>query len=408
MLLAFFNGNFFGPVDRKAFMCVFIRSFALGFAVYWGAIGTSQAGGIFALANPADNGQTLQGYVAARAFGASDHARLLELSAVDPVRYAPRAGNNVSLASASVETGVQWQGYRLAAVSRSDAYLSASRDTVDLINQYANALGYDNPRKYAVAYQIRAFEADGLKFSRSLQFDAIGGGNLKAGLGVSYLRGRSLKLENIKGQAVTLNTKDFDAALTQSISSTWLDTQNLSQFNAPFGRQERFSGDGYAVDAGVTWLHLATGMRMELAIADLFGEMRWNNIPTNVATLSTATKSYDANGFVQYDPTTTRTSSYKSVSMTLEPKVYLGAGIPWKQMMLKAGTSYSQGEWLPQLGIERRLPSGWTLGADIETRFSTLGVSLSCSWLQLKLRTDDLNLSQAKALGISLQSHMPF
>lgn len=395
-------------MDRNVFMHALIRFVVIVLYLYWVVIGTSHAGGVLAISNPAKNGQTLQGYIAADAFFGSDHVKLLDLSAIDPVRYAPRAGKNVALASASVETGVQWQGYRLAAISRGDAFLTASRDTVDLVNQYTNALGYDSPRTYAVEYQVRAFEADGLKFSKSLQFDQIGDWIVRAGMGMSYLRGKSLKLEAINGQAVTLNTKDFDAALTQSISSTSLNTQNLSSFNAPFGRFERFSGDGYAIDAGATWLHRGSGMQVELAIADLLGEMRWNGVPTNLATLSTATKSYDANGFVQYDPTTTRTSSYKSVSMALEPKVYWGAGIPWKQMMIKVGTSYTQGEWLPQLGIERHLQSGWTLGADLETRFSTLGVSLSGSWLQLKLRTDDINLSKARGMGLSLQARLHF
>ncbi len=395
-------------MDRNVLMHALTRFVAIVLYLYWVVIGTSHAGGVLSISNPAKNGHPLQGYIAADAFFGSDHVKLLDLSAIDPVRYAPHAGKNVALASANVEMGVQWQGYRLAAISRGDAFLTANRDTVDLVNQYTNALGYDSLRTYAVEYQVRAFEADGLKLSKSLQFDQIGDWTLKAGMGMSYLRGKSLKLEAINGQAATLNTKDFDAALTQSISSTSLNTQNLSSFNAPFGRFERFSGDGYAIDAGAIWLHRGTGIQVEFAIADLLGEMRWNGVPTNLATLSTATKSYDSNGFVQYDPTTIRTSSYKSVSMALEPKSFLGVGIPWKQMMIKAGTNYTQGEWLPQIGIEHHLQRSWTLGADLETRFSTLGVSVSCSWLQIKLRTDDVNLSKAKATGLSLQARLNF
>ena len=269
-------------------------------------------------------------------------------------------------------------------------------------------MGYDNPRNYAVDYQVRGFDADGLKLSKSLPLVSIGGWTVKAGLGVSYLRGKSLKLENINGQAVTLNAKDFDATLTQSISSTSLDTRNLGDFNAPFGTLLRFSGDGYAVDAGALWVHSATGTQIELVVADLLGEMRWNNVPTNTATLTTATKSYDANGFVQYDPTTLRTSSYKSMSMALEPKTYVSAGIPWNQLIFKVGTSYTQGEWFPQLGLQRTWHSGWALGGDFESRFRTVGVNLSCNWLQLKLRTDDVDLSQAKALGLSLHAQLLF
>ena len=333
-------------------MNTFIRFFALAFAVYRSTIGTVHASGVLAIANPADNGQVVQAYATADAFVASDHAKLFDLSASGSVRYSPRAGVNSSLASSRVETGVQWQGYRIAVISRGDAFLMAGRDTIDLANQYTNALSYDSHRSYAVDYQVRAFEANGLKLSKSMQVSAVGDWTVKTGLGLSYLKGKSLKLDSVNGQAITLNTKDFDALLLQSVGNTSLNTLNLNEFNAPFGRQERFSSDGYAVDAGVIWTHFRNGTQLELAVADLLGEMYWNNVPSNMATLTMATKSYDANGFVQYDPATTRASSYKSISMRLEPKVYFGAGIPWKQVMFTLGTSYTHDQWFPQLGLQ--------------------------------------------------------
>lgn len=369
---------------------------------------SAYAQGLLGVAQPAENGEALQAYASVHAFIASDQSAVNTLRAGDLSQGAPRGASNISMLYAVGEAGLQWQGYRFGSLRRGEVFLDASRDTVDLVRQYATQDGYDPNRTYAMQYRMAGFEADGIKFSKSQALPVGDSWRLNAGVGVSYLRGLRLKLESLDGQAVTLNAKDFDATLNQSSSNTGLDTTNVAEFNAPFGQQARFSGHGFAVDAGMVLRHPATGTRIELAVADLYGRMDWTDVPTNVTAITTATKFYDANGYVQYSPTGTRTSSYVSMAIVLDPKVHMAIAYPWRAVELQGGVDVVRGYWLPQLGIAYAFGKGWRLTTDLDLRFQSVGVGIENTVLSFKVRTDQVNLNQAKAYGLSVRLSLPF
>ena len=365
------------------------------------------AEGLLAIDNPAKNGQQRLAFANVEAFEGNDQVAMRQYGSDWQGAYSPRTGTNIGLLAARAEAGVQWAGYRVGALYRAEALVQANRDASDLVQQYSARSDYEIGRTYALDYQIKGFEAAGVHVSKSFQRQLGTQWHLDWGLGLSYLRGKRIKLETVAGQVVTLNAKDFNADASRDSSNSDLNVSDLAQFNAPSGRLAAPSGDGYAVDAGVVLRHQASGASFELAVADLAGRLNWKDLPNNVTNYNNASKYYDADGYVQFNPLATRTSSYKNLSQTLKPKLLLAANYPIGSFELQGAASYTQGYWLPQAGLSYRINPQWGVKADFDFRFNTLGLALQHRWFYLGLRMDGTNADTANAYGLSAGINIP-
>lgn len=368
----------------------------------------AQAEGLLAIDNPAAHGAANQAYAQIEAFAANDQVALREYGGDWNGSYTPRSGVNLGLAALRAESGVQWSGYRLGALWRGEALVQTNRDTSDLVQQYKTSAGYTTNRTYALDYQLKGFEADGARLSKRFGTEGFGAWQADWGVGLSYLRGQRITLNTVGGEVVTLNTKDFNATARQAMSDSQMNTTDLASFNAPFGRQASASGTGYAVDLGMVLQHPASGARVELAVADLLGAIAWRDLPTNVSRYSTTTKYYDANGYLNIYPTSTRTSSYQNLQQVLEPKWLASVSYPLGAVEVSGLASFTQGYWFPQVGVGYALLDTWRVKVDYDLRFGTLGLSLAHPWFAVSLRTDNLNTDLARAYGLAASINIPF
>ena len=333
----------------------------------------AQAEGLLAIDNPANNSQSAGAYVTAQAFAGNDQVAISQYGANWQGDYSPRSGTNLGLLVARAEAGVQWQGYRLGALYRADALLETNRDSSDLARQYLNSAGYDTGRNYQLAYQLKGFDAKGLRLSKSFQ-QALHSGpwQIDLGLGLAYLQGQSVKLQTASGQVMTVNAKDVTANANLSTADSRTNVADALNFNAPYGRLLTPSGEGYAVDVGLVLRH-ASGLGLEVAVADAAGVMNWKDLPTNAETYNTANKYFDANGFAQFNPTATRTSSYQNLKQTLDPKLWLAANYPLGDFRVQGAASAISGYWFPELSVKYLINPAWQLAAQYDTYFNTLG-----------------------------------
>lgn len=383
-----------------AVLIVMMKKFNSLLALCFTAPLLAQADGLLAVDNPAKNGAERSAYASAEAFAANDQLAMRQYGGDWQGSYSPRNGTNLGLLAVRAETGVQWQGYRLGALYRAEALVEASRDASDLVRQFNTRSGYDAGRSYPLDYRVRGFEADGARLGKSFALTRGGPWQVDGGVALSYLHGQRLKLETVTGQVVTLNAKDINADARQDNSDSRLNVRDLTDFNAPYGRLATPSGQGYALDLGLLLRHGDSGTSIELAVSDLVGRMDWKNLPSNVADYNTATKYYDANGYVHLNPTATRTSSYRDLSQTLEPKWRLAASYPIGNFELQGAANYTSGYWFPQIGASYRITPQWRIGADYDARFNSVGVTLQHPWLYFGLRMEGANLDTAKAYGL--------
>lgn len=366
------------------------------------------ADGLLAVDNPAKNDQEQRGYAALYVFEANDQIAMRQYGGDWQGAYSPRSGTNIGILSARAETGAQWQGYRVGVLYRAEALVEANRDTSDLVRQYENNSGYDVGRTYSLDYRIKGFEANGARLSKSYQLALASSWQMNVGLGLSYLHGKRIKLETASGQVVTLDAKDLDASARLDQTDSQLNVSDPAKFPVLFRRPTTPSGQGYALDVGMVLHHRASGASIELAVSDLFGRINWKNLPRNVTDYSTANKYYDSDGFAQFNPTATRTSSYQNLTQKLDPKLWLAASYPIGEFELQGATGYTRGYWFPQAAVGYRVNQQWRLKAEYDLRFHTLMLAIQSPWIYLGVRTDNANLDKAKAYGITGGIHLRF
>lgn len=373
----------------------------LGLLLCLAGPGLAHAAGLLAIENPAHNGQETQTYAEVEAFEGNDQVAMRQYSSNWQGSYTPRTDQNLGLLAARAEIGAQWQGYRLGLLYRADALAQTNRDTADLAHQYNTNQGYDTGRNYRLDYQIQGFEATGTRLSKSAQWTLGGAWQLDVGMGLAYLQGLRLKLGSASGQVASTSARDFNASVNLSETTNLISTTDLASFNAPYGRQVTASGQGYAVDAGLVLRHQPSGIGFEVAVADLVGQMDWKYVPSNLTDYNTATKYFDSNGYARFNPAATRTSSYQNVSQALDPKLWLAANYPVGDLALQFAVSATQGFRFPQAGFSYRINPEWVIKADLDFRFSTVGLSLLHAPFYFGLRTENLNLDSAKAYGLN-------
>jgi hypothetical protein len=378
---------------------------ALGFGVLapW-----ASADGLLAVDNPANNGTATSAYAVLEAFAGNDQVAMWQFDKDWQGSYSPRHGRKIGLLAVRSEAGAQWNGYRLGVLYRAEALMQTNRDSADLMRQYKNSSGYETGRTYQIDGRLRGFEADGVRLGKSLQLSPGARWRLNMGAGASWLHGKRVRLDTAAGQVTATTAKIFDANARWDSADSEMDTSGAEKFNPPFGAHPSFSGQGFALDLGIV-LRRDDGLRLEAAVNDLAARMYWKNVPVYAANYNTATKTFDANGFVRFDAATAQAqSSYSDLNQKLDPKVWLAAAYPIAGFEVQAGASYTQGYWFPQAGLAYQVNSQWGLKADYDVRFKTVGIGLRHRSFQLRLRTDNTSIGKAKAYGLSGAANIAF
>lgn len=368
---------------------------------------SAHAEGLLSINNPAMNGLDRQFYVDGQAFEGNDSLAMSQYMGNWQGAYSPRDGENIGLLSARAESGVQWNGFRLGALYRAEALVRANRDATDLVRQYLTNNTFDYGRTYQIAYQLRGFEADGLRLSKSFQHQLHSGWQLNWGAGASLLQGKRLKLVTATGQALTLNAQDINVQANQKTHDSHMDTSGQGDFNPPYGAHPALSGQGWSVDLGLVMQH-QDGLKLEAAVNDLYGFMMWQNLPQILASYNTSNKYYDAQGYVHFNPTGTSQSSYRNLTQTLDPKVWLAVSYLAGPLELQIASSFISGLWLPEIGVAYPLDTHLQLKASYDIRFETLGLTINHPWFYLGLRTQSIDFSASKAYGLSVGVRLEF
>lgn len=361
---------------------------------------TARGEGLLAINNPAANGPERLYYLVAQAFQGNDAVSLREYLGEWQGRYTPRDGENLGLATARVETGVQWQGWRFGVLYRAEALARTNRDSTDLVRQYFHGNSFDQGRSYVINYQLRGFEANGLRLSKSASVPLSASWHASFGAGAAILQGKRLRLMSATGQAQVLSAQNISVRATLDTHDNRMDTSGQGDFNPPYGAQPGISGQGFAADAGVVLQH-EHGTRLEAAINDLYGYLDWQNLPRIVTTYNTASTYYDTQGYVHFNPLGTSQSSYRNLAQTLEPKIWLAASHPLGPIEVQLASSFVSGLNLPEIGAYYRPRADILLRASYELRFGSYGLEVQRDRYFLALRTQDINFDSARAYGIS-------
>ncbi len=371
------------------------RSFLFFCATLSGFSSPVLAEDLLSAENPARAGAARAAYAEGQAFFANDIVPLSQANKDWSWGYDPREGKNLALISTRIETGVQWQGFRLGYISRNEWMASASRDSLDIVRADRQNASYDNGRNYSVDYRLRGFAADGARLTKSFSNDLGSGWTLNWGAAASALHGRRVRSEDITGSATATGGRNSTASVDWTRDYSHTDTV-AEGYVAAF-RDGNPTGQGYSADLGIS-LSRKDGLRFEWIATDAFGRMSWRDIPEK--TLSGTNL-----------PGAALPGGRKwrvDLTQSLPVKHALSVSIPTGMADVELGDTLFQGMHLPRIGLAKRIGADWKTRLDYDLRFSTVGLGLSYRWLHLNLRSDALNLNKARAFGFGLGARLDF
>lgn len=219
------------------------------------------------------------------------HADAVTLRDVDgdPLRsLAPRAGRNLAYLDDEARSSRVDGAWRWSLLARGSATLVVNRDALELAAQVRHALPADADRHWNTEVRFRGFTGGGIELERG--FEPGGGWRLRASVQALVLRHwRERRIDGPVDFAAASGTYSFD------LQASTLD----DRLDEPFQRGFASRGAGLLFGGEAAWQ--GERWRWSLSARDA-GWLRWHGVPQQTATLSTATQSYDADGFVIYKP----------------------------------------------------------------------------------------------------------
>ncbi len=346
-------------------------------------------------ASPAHAGAAPGVYIDGQAFFANDIVPLVEINKDWSRGFHPLEGKNYALISTRVETGMQWQGFRLGYIERNEWLATGNRDSLDIVRTDRQKRDYDPGRNYTLDYRLRGFAADGARLTKAFSNELGSGWTLGWGGAASVLRGRRVRSEDISGSATGTGGRNFTASVDWTRDYSHTDTV-ADGFVAAYCDGSPLV-QGYSADFGIT-LARQDGLKFQWIASDVIGRMNWRDIPEKTLSGSNLPGAALPGG----------RKWRVDLTQGLPVKHALSVSGPIRMAELEIGDTFFQGMHLPSIGLAKRIGADWTARLDYDFRFSTVGLGVSYRWLYLNLRSDSLSLNQARAFGFGLGARLEF
>ncbi|MET0980679.1 MAG: hypothetical protein ABWY02_01140 [Telluria sp.] len=311
--------------------------------------------------------------------------------------YSPRNGRNTALMRNRVAAGVEKNGWRLGLELRQDAWLATDRASLDAYHMYQQKRNPVPPASLALQGRYFSWQAQGLRIGYTVEGPRIAGRASSIEMsGAAYGRQR-LRERSFGG---TLNYPQAD---TYGFAASHIDAN--SRMIYPFmGEAPRASGAGLSLAATVP---LAEAWTLRVQADDVASRLRWKNLPVNTESLRSDVRSYDENGYVNYQPLLS--GRKRQLERSFRIPRYTAAALDYRFQAWGAGVQVARygGETIPTLSVSRGF--GWlTVQANVETRFDSAGLGLEAGNFRFLLQSDSFRLDEAKARSLQLHYHVNF
>ena len=303
---------------------------------------------------------------------------------------APFHGGDKALTYNKAELGVSGHGWQLGVFTRYDYLMTFSDQTAQLYYLTKNHLPLETGKQYSLRIEARSQFSRGLRLGFHRQLTA----SLQAGAAISYLQGISLTDGGIHGTALVTADKDYDFQF---------DANYVYSRDVLFSRDVQAPhGNGYSLDIKLDW-QANERLAGQLTVVDLLGKIFWDNAPYTIATATSATKTYDADGYVRYDPVISGFESNRDFAQTLPRKIFAAAQYQWNaQAELLAELQDLDIARFTSVGAGWRLPGARQLQGLYNITARALTLRYQQPQLRFEISSDKLNVHQARYFAFTL------
>ncbi|MEQ1590040.1 MAG: hypothetical protein ABL902_06785 [Gallionella sp.] len=366
-------------------------------ALYWLALcQPACANGFLAMVNPATRtlpAENLAVTFSSQIFEANDYTSMRHFSDDWRGAYTLREGKNLGVSFARADVSAREASWSVGYFYRHDILLESNRDTTDLV--YANKIVAPVPvgKNYDINLEMNGFEAHGVRLDKAVSWQTQRAWNATVGVGASLLKGQRTRMGQAHGNALSTAT-----GYTYDLNMTDADSNKTYPF-MPLGE---VSSTGYALDLGLR-LQWQDGKRLDLALNDLAGEIRWRNLPLTTMDANSSTATRDAQGYILFNPTVSGQNSRVDLTQKLDTKGSVQFHAPLsKGISANLGTEWIKDNFFPRLGLEYATSQGVEMMADYDTRFKTFGLGASWHDAYLTARTQNLNFDKSRGYGVKI------
>lgn len=361
------------------------------------ALAHADAADLMAIANPAVLDARPSFHLDAAGFAADDFVPAHRIADTWNAAPTPRPGRNLAVGFGRAEASQSYAGWTFGTFKRVGALAEGNRDTVQVYAAFndPNSL-LAQAGNYDLNYRLKAYSADGIRFGWASRM----GERLTVGAAINLLKAGTLRVEKVTGTAVsgggvaTVNGRR--ELLYTGLDYTSPAHADLNDF-APLNRQTTDNGWGQALDLGLRW-QARDDLLVSAAVNDLFGQLRWSNVPELTQDFNGASWPLQFNSPSSVAKIT-GTNRYRDYTLQLKPKA-VGAGA-WSGpgWGLGVGFAATRGLILPEANATWGRPGGVQLRLSYETRFKSVGAALHYGPFFASLRSDRGNLNDAHAVG---------
>lgn len=349
---------------------------------------------ILGLRNPADFEQNSNVWVDASAMGGSTFRPLQNTAQDRWDSLKPREGQNLELVISRTSVGFSRNGWTFGVSSRQEVFGQAQKDTLDVYQSQLLGLPLASSKSYVVDYKIVGFDAQGIGLGKAFQA-ASGGHQVRLGVNATLLDAKRIKAQNALGQAST--TGGGPLVVTGATYNDDSAINTVTNGFIPKFQNQTPSGSGYAVDIGLHYQH-PSGAEFEWTVADATSQIQWKNVPeVTLSGSSSFNGQFPGGRKVLID-----------LTQSLLPKHAITARFPLGNYVVEATENVFGSASIFSAGVRRKLFGDWVAGCDYDFFFNAVGVTLSNSMIALTLRTDDINLEQARSLVLRLSARAVF
>jgi len=282
-----------------------------------------------------------------------------------------------------IEVGASRGQFSLAVIARYDFNIKAHADTIELVHADQNNLPVDLDREYQLNAAFNQITSMGVRLDYQYQPSE----NFDLNVAVSLLQANRHYFGNIEGSIA--NTADNiykgEATIDYSYSSDPLLNRRVTEPN----------GYGYAVDMSARW-RPSQHVRVVLTAHDWAHRIYWDNAPFTRADITSATVTFDENGYIETVPLLSGIEGEHDLRQRLPARTDLDI-----RLLLRPGLELELGAFnvdsitLPRLGFRWNTDAGneWFLNFSTESEAFTLG--LVRNRLSFHLGLDSLDYQEA-------------
>jgi hypothetical protein len=292
----------------------------------------------------------------------------------------------------NIETGLIYQGWRIAGFSRGELFIDANKDTVEILRLIQLRENLPVGKKFDIDLKADGgFSVIGVEISKGINLNSIIK-NLTTGITVRYIRGEKIQEGKMQGNVIPTGPKTyaFDLYLDYLYDHNYVYERNDTNAG---------SGEGYSFDLGLKYL-FNKNISAEILFRDILGRIYWKRVPYTKAYATSDVLDFDENGYQIFRPTIHGFEGYKDFTQKILFKTDLSLSYRNGRFMLAPTINF----------IESRQPLYW-INANFQARkdlyidtsfnfnYKTFSIGLVHKFVTFNIYSNDISLNKVKAIG---------